>query len=70
MNAILGYYQLAHTHMSEAVSRQVVALKKPLVTHGASVRLHPYTHKAPTLALQKEIQLPKMIGLTSLTQKV
>ena len=40
MNAILGYYQLAHTHMSEAVSRQVVALKKPLVTHGASVRFH------------------------------
>ena len=40
----LGYIQLPHTHMSEAVSRQVVALKKPLVTHGASVRLHPYTH--------------------------
>ena len=39
-----------HTHMSEAVSRQVVALKKPLVTHGASVRLHPYTHRAPTSA--------------------
>ena len=36
----LGINRHTHTHMSEAVSRQVLALKKPLVTHGASVRFH------------------------------
>ena len=41
-----GYSRRVHTHMSEAVSCQVVALKKPLVTHGASVRFHSYTHRA------------------------
>ena len=35
---LLGINRQTHTHMSEAVSRQVLTLKKPLVTHGASVR--------------------------------
>ena len=34
-----------HTSMSEAVSCQMVTLEEPHVTHGASVWLHPYTHK-------------------------
>lgn len=39
----------AHTRMSEAVSLEVVTLKKPHVAHRASVRLHPWIHRAPII---------------------
>jgi len=35
-----GHGARTHTRMSEAVSRQVVTLNKPHVTHGASKRFH------------------------------
>ena len=35
-----GHGARTHTSMSEAVSRQVVTLKKLHVTHGASIRFH------------------------------
>lgn len=41
-----GYGRGTHTRVSEAVSLQVVTLNKSHVTHGTSIRLHPYTHRA------------------------
>ena len=41
-----GYGERAHTRVCEAVSCQVVALNKPHVTHGTSVRFHTWMHRA------------------------
>lgn len=35
------YKETRHTRMGDAVSLQVVALKKPHIAHGASKWLHP-----------------------------
>lgn len=48
---ILWYCQVrgmnkTYTRMSESVSCQVVSLEKSHVTHGASIWLHPCTHRA------------------------